>query len=294
MWTTLLRKSFLEVSRLYDRFFALGEGGLEAVRRLGREVITFYLPAKTTKKKVRSLHPTFDVLETRTVPTASISASMRTDDPRNLGLVPIGETSVDANLGAVRISHPLDFDQSPGTGMGRSPDLVYNSATVNVKPIIQVLVTPDTGHGNVTGIDVQLTWASTAQSWISYGATGSTAPVVVAVQSTSQVTQTGRYDWNVGVKVHYTDGTSDGPIYSPSARASVVAQDSSVSGQVDSYAAGWGISGVDRLFTINVGSQEEGQLWVYGTGESEFFAKSGQTYTSPTGNFGTLTAGSII
>jgi hypothetical protein len=204
MWTTLLRKAFADPSRLYDRFFAFGQGGLEAVRRLRCEIVTFYFAEATGKKKKHSLQPSFDVLETRTVPTASISsASMRTDDPRNVGLVPIGETSVDANLGAARISQPLDFDQSPGTGMGRNPALVYNSATVNVRPIIQAVVTPDTTHGNVTGIDVQLNWAGTTQTWISYGATNSTDPVVVGVRSNAPVTQTGRYDWSVGVKVHY-------------------------------------------------------------------------------------------
>jgi hypothetical protein len=46
MWTTLLRKSCFEASRLYDKFCALGEGGLEAVRRLRREIVTFYVPEK--------------------------------------------------------------------------------------------------------------------------------------------------------------------------------------------------------------------------------------------------------
>jgi RHS repeat-associated protein len=287
MWTTLLRKSAFEVSRLYDKFFALAEGGVQAVRRLRREILTFHFPPEIAKKKKPSLQPAFEVLENRVVPDAATitSAILRTDDPRNLGLVPIGETSVDANVGAVRISQPLDFDLSPGTGMGRSPALVYNSATVAVRPIVQVTVTPD-AHRTTTEIDLQLSWAGTQIGSATYSGSFGSTPVL-AVESTNPMTQTDHNNWSVTATVKYASGDPDTP--SASGTGSFVVQDSSVSGQVDPYGAGWGIRGVDRIFSVT-----GGLLWAYGTGESDFFASSGGGYTSPTGNFGTLTGNSSI
>jgi RHS repeat-associated protein len=95
------------------------------------------------------------------------------------------------------------------------------------------------------------------------------------------MTQTDHNNWSVMATVKYASGDPDTP--SASGTGSVVVQDSSVS--ADPYGAGWGISGVDRLFSVT-----GGMLWAYGTGEAEFFTRTGPgTYSSPTGNFGTLT-----
>jgi hypothetical protein len=61
----------------------------------------------------------------------------RNNDPQRAFLLPLGEATVDLNTGGLRLSHPLDFDQSPGTAAGGDPALLYNSSTVNVRPIIQ-------------------------------------------------------------------------------------------------------------------------------------------------------------
>ena len=282
MWTAaFLRKSWQKLDRLYNVFLAYAEGGLDAVRQLWREIGVFRRPVKPAKP--RSLQPSFEILETREVPATSLSAIVRGDDPRNLGLVPIGETSVDLNLGAVRIAQPLDFDKSPGTSMGGNPALVYNSATVGVRPVINVLVTPDVGLGNPVLIRARLTWdGGSPQGWYYYGSWDSTAARVIGVQQDTAVTQTGRYDWTVNVEVDYAGPITHTP--SVSGRVTVLVQDSSVSGKIDPYGAGWGIAGVDRLVSVT-----DGFIWAYGTGDSEFFATNGGGFDSPAGNLGTLT-----
>jgi len=47
-------------------------------------------------------------------------------------------------LGDVSVAHALDLDQSPGTGQGGDPALVYRASTVNVKPFVQVTLPSDT------------------------------------------------------------------------------------------------------------------------------------------------------
>jgi hypothetical protein len=170
MWTTLLRKSCFEASRLYDKFFALGEGGLEAVRELGREIVTFYLPEKTAKKKQRTLLPAYEVLETRVVPMDTIAtAVLPSNDPHHLGLVPFGETQVDVNLGAVRVEQALHFDLD-GCGcqsLDDSPALIYNSVTTAVQPVFQITVVPNPLLVIPTAINARLTWAGgTPQNWV--------------------------------------------------------------------------------------------------------------------------------
>jgi RHS repeat-associated protein len=287
MWTAALRKSWIHAARLYDKFFAFAEGGAGAVRWLRREIITFYLPEKPAKKKPPSLLPGFDVLEARLVPIPTVAtAVLPSADPHNVG-IPIGETNVDLNLGAVRVEQALHFDLD-GCGcqdMLAGPALTYNSVTVGVQPIFQVTVSP---NGTIpTAIKARLTWAGgTPQNWVTLTPANSN-PIVMRLQSSSLVGQTGRYDWLVNFEVDYAG--SDPWTDSASGRASVVVNDSSVTGQIDPFGAGYGIRGVDRLVSVS-----DGLVWVYGTGDSDFFASSGGAYTSPPGNFGTLTGNSTI
>src|SRR5262249_26055979 len=94
----------------------------------------------------------------------------RTDDPERALLLPAGEAAVDLNPGALRLAQPLDFDRSPGTAVGGSPALAYNSATVDVRPILEldlggILQTPAAER-----IDVQLTWGwdTAPLGWVSF------------------------------------------------------------------------------------------------------------------------------
>src|SRR5207302_1893452 len=159
---------------------------------------------------------------------------IRVDDLQGVFLVPIGEAQVDANFGAVRLSQPLDFDQSPGTSVGGYPMLVYNSASGAVRPIIQVAVDTDPNQRVPSQIEMQLTWnRGSPQGWVSYYPFFVNAGdiLVGAVQVNTAVAQTDYYSWSLDVKVH--DGATT--TYTIMGNAAVVVQDSSVSGQKDPF-----------------------------------------------------------
>src|SRR5207248_2340309 len=59
--------------------------------------------------------------------------------------------------GNLEVRHELDLDLSPGSDVGGSPALVYNSERVNVKPIIQATVLSD----NSTGVALPATITAT-------------------------------------------------------------------------------------------------------------------------------------
>src|SRR5262249_19773562 len=82
----------------------------------------------------------------------------RSQDPARGLLVPLGEVSVALNQGGLRLSHGLDFDQSPGTAVGGEPALVYNSGTVGVRPIVQAVLALDPDRGRPATIQARLTW----------------------------------------------------------------------------------------------------------------------------------------
>src|SRR5262249_24694615 len=67
--------------------------------------------------------PTFD-------PNGNHSAGALPTGPSQF-LTSVGEADVAPNTGGLRLSIPLDFDLSPGTAVGGSPALVYNSDTVS-------------------------------------------------------------------------------------------------------------------------------------------------------------------
>ena len=67
----------------------------------------------------------------------SLSGGQLTNSPTAAEIIDLGQAQVALNTGGLRIDQPLDFDQSPGTAVGGDPTLVYNSDTVDVRPIIQ-------------------------------------------------------------------------------------------------------------------------------------------------------------
>jgi PKD repeat protein len=102
---------------------------------------------------------------TVTAPWAALgTAGSETDDPERAFLLSEGEATLDLAQGALRLSQPLDFDQSPGTAVGGDPALVYNSATVDVRPVVRLLVAGDPSAPAATQAQVTLTWAGTQQS----------------------------------------------------------------------------------------------------------------------------------
>jgi RHS repeat-associated protein len=202
----------------------------------------------------------------------------RSNDPSGVFLLPIGEATVDLNQGALRLSHGLDFDQSPGTDVGGNPALIYNSATVNVRPVIQLAVQSDPNGTMATQAQVQLTWNGTAQSPVTYSLSGYQPgeEIDLSAEVTSPVTTSGAYPWSVTITLTFPNNstiqlTDSGTKY-------VVARDASP------YGAGWWIDGVPQLL---IGSP--GVLMEFGSGDSRFFASAGgSNFTSPPEDFGTL------
>src|SRR5207237_6478837 len=113
-------------------------------------------------------------------------------DPQRGLLVPVGEAQIDVQQGALRLSHSLDFDQSPGTSVGGDPALVYNSATVNVRPVVQLEVQTDPFGAAPVQAQVQLTWNGVSQTPVTIPLSVQAGqPVTLAAAVTSPVTQTG-------------------------------------------------------------------------------------------------------
>ena len=154
-------------------------------------------------------------------------------------------------LGDASVSQALDLDQSPVTGQGGSPALVYHSAYVSDKPFVQVAVPTPNNASLPSTISLGLTFDGTTAATVTYSTTGFSPGDVLTetLQASSAITTTGRYDYSVLVHV---PGQTD---YTVSGYTFVAAEDSSV------YGAGWGLSGVDKLESFSAsGSDPAGDL----------------------------------
>src|SRR5438034_574294 len=94
-------------------------------------------PKSKNKVKFKRCYPELEPLEIRWLPSIT-SAVQRVTDPEQGLRTQFGTASVAPNTGGFIITHPLDWDKSPGVAVGRSPALVYNSETIDVRPIIEV------------------------------------------------------------------------------------------------------------------------------------------------------------
>ena len=206
------------------------------------------------------------------------SGSTRSNDPDNAFLKSIGEATVDLNQGGVRLSQALDFDQSPGTDVGGNPALVYNSATVSVRPIVQLQVQTDPMLPAPTSAQITLTFDGVQQTPVVVPISGVQAgqDVTLAAQVATAVAATGLYDWSATI-VFTIPGQPNEQV-TQTGTAAVVVRDNSP------YGAGWGIDGLAQLVAVS-----GGVLWVTGAGDSRFFASAGGgAFTSPAEDFGAL------
>jgi RHS repeat-associated protein len=218
------------------------------------------------------------------------------NDPTQGLLLPVGQAQVSPNTGELQTTQALDFDQSPGTAVGRAPALVYNSSTVNGWPVLQLRIHSDASAP--VPDKIELYFGGAATDWVLWGAPD--APLTFTttghqpgddyvleiptwaypneVALTSQ--QTGRYEWPVDVKMYYGTG--------PDATVGQFQMDAwtvQVDNQQSPYGAGWGISGVDHL----VDDCCHGVIWVSGNGDWRWFAQNPDgSYTNPPEDFGTL------
>ena len=208
-----------------------------------------------------------------------LQAQQRSFDPNQGYLLPVGEAQVDLNSGALILNQSLDFSQSDSGRAFDSPSLVYNSSTVDNRPILDATLASSASDPVPTSIVATLTIDGVAQAPVTFNTAGrqSGDTYLLAVQSSTSLS-TGIHNWQLEVDAHLPDGSV------------VVRTESGQLGAVDRtqsyFGVGWSLSDLDQLFqdptTGNV-------LWVSGQGESRIFTSNNNgTFTSPTGDFGTL------
>jgi RHS repeat-associated protein len=205
-------------------------------------------------------------------------------DPQRAEMATLGEATVVLNSGDLRLTHPLDFDQSPGTSVGGDPALVYNSETINVRPVVQIDLTGAQLAVTPNQIKAQLTWGDRSpEDWVTLPVNSLSAQggYLISLPVKDPVTASGIYKWTVHLQLF--DGSQPLDAYYHGTYQ-VVASDVTNSSTSDPYGAGWSIAGIDRL-AVN----DSGALYIYGSGGSRFFQDAGRgSYTSPPEDFGTL------
>jgi YD repeat-containing protein len=210
----------------------------------------------------------------------AVTVGQRRDDADNATLLPVGNAVVSVNTGGLRLSHTLDFDQSPGTSVGGNPALVYNSDTISPRPVVYATLQTDPNAGIPNLIRARLVWDNgTPSAWNEYWPTNYNPgdPYQLALQVASPVTATGVYGYTIQIEVDFPDGTVIQR--QASGQAQVVVRTNS------SFGAGWSLSEIPQLVV-----DANGALLVFGTGESRYFTRSlAGVYQAPPEEFGTLT-----
>src|SRR5262249_3796579 len=142
--------------------------------------------------------------QTTIVNAWATSSQIRGVDPVQTTTYQFGTATIQPNTGTLQVTHPLDFDQSPGTGVGGNPALVYNVDRVSPRPIIETTLDSDPSGSVPTNISVQLTWNNgTPQTAVNFSTTGHSAGDVylldAQVSSTNAPTSTGAYPWSITI-----------------------------------------------------------------------------------------------
>ena len=189
--------------------------------------------------------------------------------------------SVDPDSGALDADIPLP-SYNPNIA---SIDLTYNSLTANPMPIILASHILDPTKTVPTAVNATLTFNSSVGTTYYYN-TSTLIPgdvEQIALQATSATTlSTGRYSYSVQI----VDERSSNTTFTYSGTATLLNQSSSAFGD------GWTLDGLEQITTatggviLNVGENGE-TLWFSGSPGS-----GGGTYTSPNGDFSTLTLNS--
>jgi RHS repeat-associated protein len=225
---------------------------------------------------------------TATIADFSVSAQQRTNEANQAQWLPLLEGQVAPNTGSLRLQQALDFDQSPGTAVGGDPALVYDSSTVDVRPLVETTLTPGANQAAPTAmqLDLYLDGGSSSQTFTPDPAkplpTGGS--YVLGVAAGAPLTASGRYSWTMDVSLSLPDGST--ALGSLLGAADAVVRDNSdpTQGPADTIGAGWGIAGVDHLLL-----DCQGVFWEYGSGGSRYFSGNADgTFSGPPTDFGHL------
>jgi YD repeat-containing protein/VCBS repeat-containing protein len=212
---------------------------------------------------------------------------LRSDDNGQGYWHSLGEAQFSPNTGGVQLSQPLDFDLSPGTDVGGNPALVYNSNTVDVRPIEEVTLVTNPFDPVPASVSASLDGGTlTSTSWTTFTPNSASKPgdaYLLGVQATPALTTSKQYYGGVEMQILVPGlPTTDTPVvyaavFSYNTPAAEVVQDKSA------FGAGWGIQGLSRL-VADCG----GMLFIAGNGVGRYFTFSGGIYGRPAGDFGNL------
>ena len=202
-------------------------------------------------------------------------------DPERPLLETVDEATIDVNAGGLRLSQPLDFDQSPGTAVGGNPALDYNSATVSVKHVVTVVVPTSAGLPLPQSITLTMTW------------NGTTLPPVTFFDRrppTRRQLCPGRPgNCRRERRLRLVDRRRGRLRFLGHGQRLLQRYDRGREPGHQSVRAGWGLDGIDRLVAVGGGI-----LWISGTGDGRFFAGNGSGgFVSPDDDFGTLIQNSL-
>jgi RHS repeat-associated protein len=231
--------------------------------------------------------------DTATVSAGGLSGTTRDNDPALGEELVVGREQVALDTGGLRTAIPLDFDRSPGTAVGGDPALVYNSDTVDARPIVEAVLTTDPAGPTPTSIQARLTFGVGGPTpWVTFDTTGHNPgdPYLLAVRAAAPLPRTGLYPWVLHVRQVFAGGT---PIDSEvSGTARVVVRDATAPDSADPYGPGWWIDGLARIVPL----PSLDALLVDGSGDSRLFRYTQNlgTYTNPPGEFGTLSGNGAL
>ncbi|WP_439625042.1 RHS repeat-associated core domain-containing protein [Gemmata sp.] len=219
----------------------------------------------------------------RVADPGAFTAGQRRDERDDATWVPAGPAGeVSPNTGAVRLWHALDFDRSPGTGVGRDPHLVYNSATADPRPVIEGTVPLPAAPG-WTAV-VTLTWDGVAQEPRTVTVPEDYSGAWVVAARPDDAATEGVHDWTMSVEA-YAPGQVPG--VDPAAGGwDATGWAQVVDNAGSQYGAGWALD-LDWRVVPNADGAG-GALLVYGTGESRYFARDGLGFATPPEDFGEL------
>jgi RHS repeat-associated protein len=215
--------------------------------------------------------------------TWQAQATQLTNDPQVGMLLPVGQGQVAVNTGDLHLGQALDFDQSPGTDVGRNPALVYNSGTVGSAPIVQLTLSGSAVEAMPDEILVALAIDGGDYGPVqTYQTTGHEpgSAYLLAVQAGADAAglATGVHGWQARVQFVYGTGST-----AITATAVMTGTVQVVNNSMSPIGAGWSIAGIDHLVPTCTGV-----LWVTGTGDARLYQRQDDgTFTAPQ-DFGTL------
>ena len=234
------------------------------------QTYTFWVPAGTGSASGGT------TWNNQTLDPGLIQAGAPVVDSQNVSVVaPTGalETSIDL---------PSYNPNVPGIS------LVYNSPAANALPIVVAEHQLDPTQAAPSEVSAQLTFNGTAGSTYYYDTSSFTPGDImqIGLQPNATSLSTGRYSYTETI-IDYRGGIPTTFTYNGTATLENAAQDPTFA----ALGAGWTISGLEKIIPASGGVVVDD-----GGGTVEWFSGSfgsgGGTYTSPAGDFSTLTANS--